>query len=124
MIPCTIPTPGDYTIQIGTTNEGELPLGGNIESPVVVIASSIDDIATAVTNLQSTADAIAADVDGLDGDTLVELKDQLESIETLIDSNEDVLTIPGDETANVSVGDAITGSSSGATATVESITFD
>jgi len=117
----TIPAVGDYTVNIVNTTDGL----GNISSPVVVAAATIDDVDTAITNLRTVADTIAADVNGLNGTTLDGIRTSLADIKTLInDTTDGVVTIAG--TAGVTLVSAmtVTGGTSGATATVTSSSYD
>ena len=64
----------------------------NHPTPIVVTASSIDDVKGAIDNLRIVADTIATDVDGLDGQNLQDIKDNLEAVKLLID-DEDGTTV-------------------------------
>jgi len=80
MVETTIATKGDYTIVINNSTIGM----GNHEAPVVVVDATIDDVKLVVDSLTTTLATVAADVDGLNGDTLVTLKDDIAAISALI----------------------------------------
>ena len=115
----TINDVGSYTINIANDTDGL----GNVSSPVVVTQASIDDVNTAITNLQTTADSISSEVDGLNGESLTDIKNTLTKINDLIKDTTSTLTIDGDETANILVGSEIVGDNGGK-GTVESVSYD
>ena len=80
----TIPAVGDYTLVITNVDAGM----DNYPTPIVVTSASIDDVKGAVDALQVTANTIAADVDGLDGQNLQDIKDNLAAIKLLIDDED------------------------------------
>lgn len=86
--PVTIPSVGDYTFMVNST----IPGFKNITSAVVCSNASIDDIKFVVDGLETTLAAVAADVDGLNGQGLTDIKTTLASIKTLID-DEDGATV-------------------------------
>lgn len=117
----TIPTVGDYTIVINNSSAGM----DNHPTPIVVTGATIDDVKTVVDDLATTLAVVAADVDGLNGQDLQDLKDQVSAVKTLIDDSSDIqLTFTGDETGVLSVGETATGDTSGATGTVQSVSYD
>ena len=87
-VPLTLPTVGDYLVVIESSEDGVESLAGN----VVVAAANIDDVKLAIDNLRTVADSIAADVDGLDGDTLSSIEANLNALKALID-DEDGATV-------------------------------
>ena len=88
MVDVTIPTAGDYTMVITNASIGM----GNHESPLVIVDASLDDIKAVVDGLETTLATVAADVDGLNGQDLSDIKTTLASIKTLID-DEDGATV-------------------------------
>ena len=117
----SIPAAGDYTFNIVNNIDGL----GNISTPVVVVNATLDDVDTAITNLRTVADTIAADVVGLNGTTLDGIRTTLTNIQTLINDTNDVnLVIAGDETLNIAVGNTITGTTTAATGVVNSVTLN
>lgn len=88
MVETTIPNAGDYTMVIKNDTIGM----GNHEAPIVVVNATIDDVKVVVDNLATTLSTVAADVDGLNGQDLTDIKTTLASIKTLID-DEDGATV-------------------------------
>ncbi len=84
MVETTIAAKGDYTIVINNATIGM----GNHEAPVVVVDATIDDVKLVVDDLTTTLATVAADVDGLNGDTLVTLKNDIAAISALIDDGD------------------------------------
>ena len=84
MVDATIPTAGDYTIVITNDTIGM----GNHEAPIVVVNATIDDVKTVVDDLTTTLSTVAADVDGLNGQDLSDIKATLANIKTLLDDGD------------------------------------
>jgi hypothetical protein len=76
----TIPTAGDYTLVV---NNGAAGMD-NHPTPIVVTNATIDDVKVVVDDLATTLATVAADVDGLDGQNLLDIKNTLASIETIL----------------------------------------
>jgi len=77
----TIPAAGDYTLVI---NNGAAGMD-NHPTPIVVTVATIDDVKVVVDNLETVLATVAADVDGLDGQDLTDIKATLEQIKLLVD---------------------------------------
>lgn len=121
MVEVTIPVSGDYTMVINNSNIGM----GNHESPLVVVDATIDDVKIVVDALQTTLSTVAADVDGLNGESLLAVKNEVQAVKDLISkSGAQNLTVIGDQTLNYINGSLVTGDTSGATGTVTSSTYD
>ena len=107
----TIPTAGDYTLVV---NNGDAGMD-NHPTPIVVTVATIDDVKVVVDNLEATLAVVAADVDGLDGQNLLDIKATLDSITTLLinDGTESVDSVM--EFVN-SINDALVDGASGLTA--------
>ena len=117
----TIDEAGDYTLVITNSDIGM----DNHPTPLVVTRATIDDVKDAIDELRVVADTVAADVDGLDGQNLQDIKDGIAAVRQLINDTKDVrITIAGDETAIVVEGATITGDTSGATGTVSEVSYD
>ena len=84
IVDTTIATAGDYTIVINNSTIGM----GNHEAPVVVVNATIDDVKLVVDDLATTIATVAADVDGLNGDTLLSLKDDIAAVSALINDGD------------------------------------
>lgn len=80
----TIPAAGDFTVVMSNATVGM----DNHPTPIVVTTASIDDIKEAVDDLRVVTDAIALDVEGLDGTDLQSIRDNLTAIKTLIDDQD------------------------------------
>lgn len=77
----TIPAAGDYTLVV---NNGAAGMD-NHPTPIVVTVATIDDVKVVVDGLEATLALVAADVDGLDGQNLLDIKATLEQIKLLVD---------------------------------------
>jgi len=119
-VPLTLTNVGDYIVIIESTDARIENLEGN----VLVTNASIDDVKTVVDGLATTLDVVAADVDGLNGQTLDDIKESLNNIIGLINTNSNTVTIDGDETTEFAVGDSVVGQNSGAKGQISSVTYD
>lgn len=123
----TIATEGDYTFVVTNTVDGY----GNVTMPIVVTKASMGQIYDAVDTVEATLATVAADVAGLDGDTLTDIQASVDNVKSVVDNVSDLinnksaeLTFTGaDETANLVVGDTVTGQTSGALGYVTASTF-
>lgn len=79
-----IPDTGDYTLVANNAAAGM----DNHPTPIVVTQASIDDIKVVVDSLATTLATVAADVDGLDGQNLSDIKTSLADINTLLDDQD------------------------------------
>ena len=84
-VPVTIADIGEYTFSITNDNIGM----DNHTAPVTVMASDIDDVKSAIDALRVVADTVAADVDGLDGQNLQDIKDNIAAVKALLDDEDD-----------------------------------
>jgi len=120
-VPVSFDTKGSYVIAIESSEDGIETLTGN----VIVNNANIDDVKAAVDNARVVIDQIAEDVDGLNGATMDELKEQLAYIRQLSEDTKDVkIWIDGDETAKISEGVVLTGDTSGATGKVSAVDYN
>jgi len=117
----TIDTVADFTFVFNNDDIGM----SNAPAPVVVKRADLDDIKTVVDGINDTVDNILSEVDGLDGDNLTSIKEELEAIHTLIqDSGDKTIKVSGDETTIAAEGVVLTGSDSEAKGTVVSSSYD
>ena len=84
LCPITIPAVGDYTVIVTNTVDGM----GNHTAPVVVTNATIDDVKTVVDDLAIAVAAVQTEVDGLDGQDLQDIKDNLEAVKLLLDDED------------------------------------
>jgi hypothetical protein len=127
-IPLTINTPGSYLIKF-VSNDTRI---GNHEGYVQVANTSLDDIQTAIDNMQADMTSVKAQVDTLDEVELNNLHEELaamaqtvNTISTMLnDSTDTYFEVAGDQTATIAAGETIVGGTSNATGTVQTVTYD
>lgn len=124
----TVNTVGDYVVFVSNYELGM----GNTSYPLVIESASVDDVKSLLDAVSSEVTAIKTQVDVLDEAALNSLSGKIDDvnvtvgdIKTLLDDAQDVvLTLNGDETANLPVDTNVTGGTSGATGLVTSVTYD
>ena len=120
MVETTIPAVGDYTIVIKNDTIGM----GNHEAPIVVVNATIDDVKVVVDGLQTTLATVAADVDGLNGDTLLGLKNDLTAITALISDGDTSGTATTVIDFVTQINDALAGGAGSGLSALEGYTDD
>jgi len=127
-IPLTINAPGSYLIKFESTDSRI----GNHEGYVQVANTSLDDIQTAIDSLQADLSAVKTQVDLLDENELNNIHEEVSSLTTTVETINKLLSdttdyyfeLNGDETSIVTTGTTITGSTSGASGTVQAVAYD
>lgn len=127
-IPLTINTPGSYLIKFVSTDTRI----GNHEGYVQVANTSLDDIQTAIDNVQADMTAVKTQVDTLDEVELNHLHEELAAMSATVstmntllnDTTDTYFELAGDQTLVVTAGDAVVGGTSGSTGTVQSAVYD
>ena len=124
----TIANAGDYVAFVSNYDLGM----GHTSYPLTVEAANIDDVKSVLDVVKTEVDSIKSQVDTLDEDTVNGISAQVDAVNTtvntirdLIDDAQDVIvTLNGDETANIPVDTDVTGDTSGATGVVTSVSYD
>jgi len=127
-IPLTINTPGSYLIKFESTDTRI----GNHEGYVQVANTSLDDIQTAIDSVASDLSAVKTQVDLLDENEVNNIHEEVQALTGTVDTINKLLKdttdvyfeISGDESALVVKDVLLTGDTSGATGTVQSVTYD
>jgi len=105
---------------------------GNVSYPLTIESANIDDVKGVVDAVQTDVTAIQSKVNTLSTTALADISTQISSVDNVVsnikgmlDGAQDViLTINGDETAKLVVGDTVTGNTSKASGIISASTYD